>query len=911
MADYGSLRSIGEDEELPEEGEDGGLLEVPSPSGSIANGPDNEDHRRRRSRAGLRSMYDSWLRRDHSISSSVGFSRSILSSMVPSTSSLSSNASTASTIGSTGTDIESFSSSVLFGPTDRSVEALVRARMPGGVQYKSVDRGLVDTAVWHRRKVALLNRRRKARASTSTRKTSSSSSAFSTEEMDGKYKYDSAAVAQLQSERWVFDQLLVAGIGVAMAITGLAVSRTADMILDWKLEHALERFEKYGFASGMAFHVGVSSLLAFGAFLPVAFRPISAGSGIAEAKAALNGVVIPKCTSLLTALCKGTSVILSVAASLPAGLEGPMIHLGLCIGENANRLVPRKYQVLDPLRTDRARIDYTAIGTAAGVAAAFRAPISGILFAMEEGASYWSTSLTWRCFLSACTCVIAMYCILSFSSSSFQIVSMDLFNGIDVSSRRSVTPVIPAQFVPSFDLWEYALFVLVGTGGGFIGAAFCVANRAIAVLRRRWAMGPIQKCLEVLVVAAVYTSLSWVLPSLPFLSSCGNIADRQMGASYFRQFDCPQQGQYNELATLLLNPLGGKGITLLFQEDDDEAFSAKTCLAAGIVQVVTLCIAFGISVSAGIFIPLLFIGACFGRALALIIGLDPRTYAIVGAAACLGGVVRVLISLTAIVTSTTSLSFFITPCMIVCLMAQTVGNWASGRPGIYDIILQLRDVPFLEEQCPEGAMHANIRARNVMKTGVITIGTQVKVSDLLKLLRAHDFSDFPVVDRDANGHGEGALVGSISRVDLLALLSRPDIFFPPETESSIEDKALSFSELDSARPILPLPGLEAKNIGRDLSAEDKKKYVHLSPYIQIAPHTFDGHGSAERAYEMFRCLGLRKLLVVDKRFRPIGIITRHELVLLEEIGVEKETITAKSMRSVIYTNLSDFKDHFE
>ena len=72
---------------------------------------------------------------------------------------------------------------------------------------------------------------------------------------------------------------------------------------------------------------------------------------------------------------------------------------------------------------------------------------------------------------------------------------------------------------------------------------------------------------------------------------------------------------------------------------------------------------------------------------------------------------RVLISLTTIVTSTTSLSFFLTPVMVATLFAQLLGNLASGRPGIYDIILGLRNVPFLEESCPEAPTHANIRAR--------------------------------------------------------------------------------------------------------------------------------------------------------------------------------------------------------
>lgn len=413
-----------------------------------------------------------------------------------------------------------------------------------------------------------------------------------------KYKYDAEAVSRLQHERWLFDKVLIIGIGVSMAVVGLAVSKTADNILDKKIEMALERFENHGFMTGMMVYVGISALLGLCAFLPVAFCPVSAGkckqstilnisehpdmrvlvtpifagSGIAEAKATLNGVIIPNCTSLVTALCKGISVIMSVSASLPAGLEGPMIHLGLCLGENANRLVPRKCQVLDSLRSERSRIDYTAVGTAAGVSAAFRAPIAGILFAMEEGASFWSTHLTWRCFLSACVTVVAMYSIISSTQiADFHIVSMDLFNGVEQQSA-----IIPSGFVPQFKLWEYSLFAAVGAAGGLLGALFIKTNRAIAVTRRKMAMGPFLKCLEVLLVVIFYAALTWILPLLPVLTKCVDVGERRMNEANYRQYNCPE-GQYNELATLFLN-LGGKGITMLFQEDGVEAFSIAACV---------------------------------------------------------------------------------------------------------------------------------------------------------------------------------------------------------------------------------------------------------------------------------------------------------------------------------------------
>ena len=57
------------------------------------------------------------------------------------------------------------------------------------------------------------------------------------------------------------------------------------------------------------------------------------------------------------------------------------------------------------LRMPSSQRGWVGMGAAAGVAAAFHAPLGGILYSFEEVCSHWSASMTWRSFL--CAMVVA------------------------------------------------------------------------------------------------------------------------------------------------------------------------------------------------------------------------------------------------------------------------------------------------------------------------------------------------------------------------------------------------------------------------------------------------------------------------------------------------------------------------
>lgn len=131
------------------------------------------------------------------------------------------------------------------------------------------------------------------------------------------------------------------------------------------------------------------------------WEPVSGGSGIPEIKCFLNGIDLPRVVRLQTLVCKVVGVTFSVAAGLPVGKEGPMVHSGAVVaasisqGKSVLWGVDTSFSKFSDFRNDREKRDFVACGAAAGVCSAFGSPIGGVLFSLEEAASYFSTKLTW------------------------------------------------------------------------------------------------------------------------------------------------------------------------------------------------------------------------------------------------------------------------------------------------------------------------------------------------------------------------------------------------------------------------------------------------------------------------------------------------------------------------------------
>ena len=63
-----------------------------------------------------------------------------------------------------------------------------------------------------------------------------------------------------------------------------------------------------------------------------------------------------------------------------------------------------------------------------------------------------------------------------------------------------------------------------------------------------------------------------------------------------------------------------------------------------------------------------------------------------------------------------------------------------------------------------------------------------------------------------------------------------------------------------------------------VATSNRSAYMNLFPYIDTAAFTIHESATFQRTYKMFRTLGLRQLIVVNKYHQVLGMVTRVDLV---------------------------------
>jgi len=227
--------------------------------------------------------------------------------------------------------------------------------------------------------------------------------------------------------------------------------------------------------------------------------------------------------------------------------------------------------------------------------------------------------------------------------------------------------------------------------------------------------------------------------------------------------------------------------------------------------------------AAGMFVPALLAGACFGRIVGHLLHIfdashgtfaDAGTYALMGAAAFTSGITRITISLSIMILEATGDMQYVLPLMITTLAAQYFGNLCSE--GMDEMKIESMRYPYLveEEQLgsgpsgPSGSYDATLGCNlvtDIMSGSPVTVDTIVSVGEVLKLLTQCKHNCFPVVvnsnrnssssgsttntsnaTNSTNASAEDAskvLLGTISRNILCSLLLHKAYTTPTHTSN--------------------------------------------------------------------------------------------------------------------------------
>ncbi|KAJ1271138.1 hypothetical protein BS78_06G106000 [Paspalum vaginatum] len=667
---------------------------------------------------------------------------------------------------------------------------------------------------------------------------------------------------------------LVLLIGLCTGLVGFFNNLAVENIAGFKVLLTSDLMLKQRYITAFLAYGGCNLVLAASAAAICAYiAPAAAGSGIPEVKAYLNGVDAYAILAPSTLFVKIFGSILGVSAGFVLGKEGPMVHTGACIANLLGQGGSRKYHLtcnwLRYFKNDRDRRDLITCGSAAGVAAAFRAPVGGVLFALEEAASWWRSALLWRTFFTTAVVAVVLKSLIEFCRSG----KCGLFGqgGLIMFDLSST--------IPSYSTQDIVAIIVLGIIGGVFGGLFnFLLDRILRAYSFINEKGAPYKILLTITISIITSSCSYGLPWLAPCTPCPTDTVEQcptIGRSgNFKNFQCPP-GYYNGLASLFFNT-NDDAIRNLFSSGTENEFHMSTLLVFFTAIYCLGLVTYGIAVPSGLFIPVILAGATFGRIVGTLLGpisdLDPGLFALLGAASFLGGTMRMTVSVCVILLELTNDLLMLPLVMLVLLISKTIAD--SFNKGVYDQIVVMKGLPFLEAHAEPYMRH--LVAGDVVSGPLISFSGVERVGNIVQALRITGHNGFPVVDEPPLSEAP-ELVGLVLRSHLLVLLKGKG-FMKDKVKTSGSFVLRRFGAFDFAKPGSG-KGLKIEDL--DLTDEEMDMYVDLHPITNTSPYTVVETMSLAKAAVLFRALGLRHLLVVPKTpGRPpiVGILTRHDFM---------------------------------
>lgn len=697
--------------------------------------------------------------------------------------------------------------------------------------------------------------------------------------------------------KWFFALLIGIGTGLAAVFINISVENFAG----WKFQLTFSIIQK-SYVAGFLVYILFNLLLVFSSvYIVTQFAPAAAGSGIPEIKGYLNGIDTHGILLFRTLIGKIFGSIGSVGGGLALGKEGPLVHTGACIASLFGQGGSTKYHLssrwLQVFKSDRDRRDLVTCGCAAGVAAAFRAPVGGVLFALEEVTSWWRSQLMWRVFFTSAVVAVVVRTAMGWCKSgkcghfgSGGFIIWDISDGQEDYSFEELLPM-----------------AIIGVIGGLLGALFNQLTIYITYWRRNYLhkKGSRVKMIEVCLVSLITSVISFGLPLLRKCSPCPEVelnsgieCPRPPGMyGNYVNFYCDKDNEYNDLATIFFNTQDD-AIRNLFSAKTIHEYSAQSLLTFLVMFYSLAVLTFGTAVPAGQFVPGIMIGSTYGRLVGMFVvnfykklNIEEGTYALLGAASFLGGSMRMTVSLCVIMVEITNNLKLLPLIMLVLLISKAVGD--AFNEGLYEEQARLRGIPLLESR-PKYQMRKMTAKEACGNKKVVYFPRVVKVADVVSILRSNEHNGFPVIDHTRNG--ESLVIGLMLRSHLLVLLqSKVDFQHSPlPSDPRGGGKPIRHNFTEFAKPV------SSKGISIDdihLSSDDLEMYIDLAPFLNPSPYVVPEDMSLSKVYNLFRQLGLRHILVVPRASRVIGLITRKDLLIEDNENSETVELQSTSVRA--------------